>query len=104
MIFRKFTVTAISCIFAIFFSFSLFGSAFAEGENPETLTFSIIPIEETILELTVYKPAIDYLSKMIGKKVEFYMPTSYSPAVEALIGKCVHAAADLRVVGLASAL
>jgi phosphonate transport system substrate-binding protein len=95
MHFRKFSVMAITSLMTIIFAFSLFSSAFAECENPETLTFSIIPTEETIQELTIYKPVIDYLSKMTGKKVEFYMPTSYSSVVEALIGKWV----DVAVLG-----
>ena len=92
---RRFTLMAITCFLTIFFSFSLFSNAFAECENPATLTFSIIPTEETIQELTIYKPVIDYLSKMTEKKVEFYMPTSYSTVVEALIGKWV----DVAVLG-----
>ena len=92
---RKLAVTTITCLLTIFFSLMLFGSSFAECENPDTLTFSIIPTEETIQELTIYKPVIDYLSKMTGKKVEFYMPTSYSTVVEALIGKWV----DVAVLG-----
>jgi phosphonate transport system substrate-binding protein len=86
---------AITCLLTIFFSFTLISSTLAECENPEALTFSIIPTEETIQELTIYKPVIDYLSKMTGKKVEFYMPTSYSTVVEALIGKW----ADVAVLG-----
>jgi len=67
----------------------------AECENPDALTFSIIPTEETIQELTIYKPVIDYLAKMTGKKVEFYMPTSYSTVVEAMVNKWV----DVAVLG-----
>ncbi len=92
---QRFALLAITCFLTIFFSFSLFSNAFAECENPATLTFSIIPTEETIQELTIYKPVIDYLSKMTEKKVEFYMPTSYSTVVEALIGKWV----DVAVLG-----
>jgi len=92
---RKLAVTTITCFLTIFFSLMLFGSSFAECENPDTLTFSIIPTEETIQELTIYKPVIDYLSKMTEKNVEFYMPTSYSTVVEALIGKWV----DVAVLG-----
>lgn len=92
---RRFSLMAITCLLTIFFSFTLIGSALAECENPDALTFSIIPTEETIQELTIYKPVIDYLSKMTGKKVEFYMPTSYSTVVEALIGKW----ADVAVLG-----
>jgi len=92
---RRSFVMAITCLLTLSFSLCLFGNAFAECENPDTLTFSIIPTEETIQELTIYKPVIDYLSKMTGKKVEFYMPTSYSTVVEALIGKWV----DVAVLG-----
>ncbi len=92
---RRISLMAITCLLTISFSFALIGSASAECENPETLTFSIIPTEETIQELTIYKPVIDYLAKQTGKKVEFYMPTSYSTVVEALIGKWV----DVAVLG-----
>ena len=80
---------AITCLLTIFFSFTLIGSALAECENPDVLTFSIIPAEETIQELTIYKPVIDVLSKMTWKKVEFYMPTSYSTVVQYLADKGV---------------
>jgi phosphonate transport system substrate-binding protein len=90
---QKFTMmTAVLCL-SIFISFSISGGALAaECENPDTLTFSIIPTEETIQELTIYKPVIDYLAKMTGKKIEFYMPTSYATVVEAMIGKWVDVA------------
>lgn len=58
----------------------------AECENPDALRFSIIPTEETVQELTLYKPVIDYLSEVTGKEIEFYMPTSYASVIEAMIG------------------
>ena len=64
-------------------------------ENPKVLRFSIIPTQETIRELTLYKPVVDLLSKNTGKKIEFYMPTSYASVVEALMGKWV----DVAVLG-----
>ena len=64
-------------------------------EDPKVLRFSIIPTQETIRELTLYKPVMDLLSKNTGKKIEFYMPTSYSSVVEALMGKWV----DVAVLG-----
>jgi len=64
-------------------------------EDPKVLKFSIIPTQETIRELTLYKPVMDLLSKNTGKKIEFYMPTSYSSVVEALMGKWV----DVAVLG-----
>ena len=64
-------------------------------EDPKVLRFSIIPTQETIRELTLYKPVMDLMSKNTGKKIEFYMPTSYSSVVEALMGKWV----DVAVLG-----
>jgi phosphonate transport system substrate-binding protein len=64
-------------------------------ENPKVLRFSIIPTQESIRELTLYKPVMDILAKNTGKKIEFYMPTSYSSVVEALLGKWV----DIAVLG-----
>jgi phosphonate transport system substrate-binding protein len=61
-------------------------------EDPKALKFSIIPTQETVRELTLYKPVMDLLSKNTGKKIEFYMPTSYSSVVEALMGKWVDVA------------
>ena len=64
-------------------------------EDPKVLKFSIIPTQETIRELTLYKPVVDLLSKNTGKKIEFYMPTSYASVVEALMGKWI----DVAVLG-----
>ena len=64
-------------------------------ENPKVLRFSMIPTQESVRELTLYKPVIDILAKNTGKKIEFYMPTSYSSVVEALLGKWV----DIAVLG-----
>jgi phosphonate transport system substrate-binding protein len=64
-------------------------------ENPAVLRFSIIPTQESIRELTLYKPVLDQIAKNTGKKIEFYMPTSYSSVVEALLGKWV----DVAVLG-----
>ncbi len=67
----------------------------AECENPDTLRFSMIPSEESVQELTLYKPVIDYLAEVTGKEIEFYMPTSYASVVEAMIGGWV----DISVQG-----
>jgi len=64
----------------------------AECEDPAALRFSIIPTEETIQELTLYKPVLDYLAEKTGKKIEFYMPTSYASVVEAMLGGWVDVA------------
>ena len=91
--YRNFKFFTVIVLFMSFFMlFSVSGNALAGCEDPDTITFSIIPTEETIQELTIYKPVIDYLSKMTGKKVEFYMPTSYATVIEAMIGKWVDVA------------
>lgn len=79
---------------------ALAGTALAQQkcEDPKVLRFSIIPTEETIQELTIYKPVIDILAKNTGKKIEFYMPTSYASVIEAMLGNWV----DIAVHGPAS--
>jgi len=64
-------------------------------EDPKVLKFSIIPTQETVRELTLYKPVMDLMAKNTGKKIEFYMPTSYASVVEALMGKWV----DIAMLG-----
>jgi phosphonate transport system substrate-binding protein len=62
------------------------GTASAQQcKNPSALVFSIIPTEETTQEVNLYKPLIDTLKKATGKRIEFYMPTSYASVVEALV-------------------
>jgi phosphonate transport system substrate-binding protein len=57
----------------------------AECENPDTLTFSIIPTEETMQEVDLYKPIINRLKEQTGKQIEFYIPTSYASVIEAML-------------------
>ena len=64
-------------------------------EDPKVLKFSLVPTQDSIRELGYYKPILDQLSKNTGKKIEFYLPTSYSSVIEALLGKWV----DVAVLG-----
>ncbi|MDH3666164.1 MAG: phosphate/phosphite/phosphonate ABC transporter substrate-binding protein [Paracoccaceae bacterium] len=66
-----------------------------ECENPDTLTFAMIPTEETVAELELYKPVTDRMAAETGKKIEFFMPTSYASVVEGMLGKFV----DVAVLG-----
>ena len=70
-------------------------AAKAECENPDELTFAIIPTEETVAELQLYKPVTDRMAKLTGKKIQFFMPTSYASVVEGLLSKFV----DVAVLG-----
>ena len=65
------------------------------ARTPKVLRFSLIPTQDSVRELGYYKPILDLLSKNTGKKIEFYMPTSYASVVEALLGKWV----DIAVLG-----
>ena len=63
----------------------------AECEDPEDLTFAMIPTEETVAELQLYKPITDRMSELTGKKIQFFMPTSYASVVEGLLSGSYHA-------------
>lgn len=67
----------------------------AECENPEALTFAMVPTEETVAELQLYKPVTDRMESLTGKKIEFFMPTSYASVVEGLLSQFV----DVAVLG-----
>ncbi len=64
-------------------------------ENPKELTFAMVPTEETVAELQLYKPVTDRMEKLTGKKIQFFMPTSYASVVEGLLSKFV----DVAVLG-----
>lgn len=67
----------------------------AECENPDALTFAMIPTEESVAELELYKPVTDRMAKLTGKKIQFFMPTSYASVVEGLLSHFV----DIAVLG-----
>ena len=69
--------------------------AYAKCKDPKQLRFSIIPTEESSFELDLYRPVLKKLKANTGKKIEFYMPTSYASVAEALIGGFV----DVAVLG-----
>ncbi len=76
---------------ATVFSLGLSGQVLAaECENPDALTFAIIPTEETVAELQLYKPVTDRMTEMTGKKIQFFMPTSYASVVEGMLSGFVH--------------
>ena len=71
------------------------GALAATFENPDSLTFAMIPTEESVAELQLYKPVTDRMAKLTGKKIEFFMPTSYASVVEGMLSKFV----DVAVLG-----
>ncbi len=88
-----------SCVALALLLAGLFtASASAECENPDTLTFSMIPTEDTAAELQLYQPLIRHLSAVTGKDIDFYSPTSYASVMEAIASGWV----DIAVLGPAS--
>ncbi len=86
----------IAATVSTFMAVAITGTAWAaECENPESLTFAMVPTEETIAELELYKPVTDRMAELTGKKIEFFMPTSYASVVEGLLGGFV----DVAVLG-----
>ena len=67
----------------------------ANCENPDSITFAMVPTEETVAELELYKPVTDRMEKLTGKKISFFMPTSYASVVEGLLSHFV----DVAVLG-----
>jgi len=70
-------------------SFLLVGTvAFAQDDekcdNPDSLTFSVIPTEDIALHAKRYQPLLDWLKENTGKNIEFYAPTSYNGVIEAM--------------------
>lgn len=94
---RKMTqhVLAVALVASTTFTGLVFGARAQTCEDPEELTFAIIPTEETVAELQLYKPVTDRLAKETGKKIQFFMPTSYASVVEGLLSKFV----DVAVLG-----
>jgi len=87
-ILKKVTVVLITLLLGSSF-------AFAKCKDPKQLRFSFIHTEESSFELDLYKPVLNKLKANTGKRIEFYMPTSYASVAEALIGGFV----DVAVLG-----
>ncbi len=88
-------VTAATVVTLVAMAGSGTAMAAADCENPDSLTFAMVPTEETVAELELYKPVTDRMAKLTGKKIQFFMPTSYASVVEGLLGGFV----DVAVLG-----
>ena len=53
--------------------------------DPIELTFAVLPQELSAMSAEMYQPLINHIAKVTGKKVAFYMTTSYAAEVEAMI-------------------
>lgn len=59
--------------------------AVASAEEKKELTFAAISTEEMAVVAERWQPAINYIEKNMGVKINFFSTTSYAAAVEALI-------------------
>ena len=84
------TKIRISGATALAFALGTTAVAAQDCVDPATLVFSIIPTEETTQEVNLYAPVIARMREKTGKSVEFFMPTSYSSVVEAMLNGWVH--------------
>lgn len=85
-------------LLCLMFFFTSTPASIMACENPDTLTFSIVPTEDTAKELATYQPLIEHIERNTVKNVDFYSPTSYSSVVEAIVSDWV----DIAVLGPAS--
>ncbi|MGI9302789.1 MAG: PhnD/SsuA/transferrin family substrate-binding protein, partial [Gammaproteobacteria bacterium] len=87
-------VTRALCVAAAMAAaFVVAGSArAADCASPEALTFAMVPTEESVAELELYKPVTDRMAELTGKKIEFFLPTSYASVVEGMLGGFIHVA------------
>jgi len=89
------TIGAMTAISAVTLSSAQAQTTAAKCEDPKELTFAIIPTEETVAELQLYQPITERMKKLTGKKIQFFMPTSYASVVEGLLSKFI----DVAVLG-----
>ncbi|MBW2058978.1 MAG: phosphate/phosphite/phosphonate ABC transporter substrate-binding protein [Deltaproteobacteria bacterium] len=80
------SVLVIACVIALVGSVAA-GTVFAgECENPDTLTYAAMSQERAPVVAKRVAPMLDYIAKVTGKKVDFYMTTSYAAQIEAMLG------------------
>lgn len=94
--FRKVRERAACALLGLVVASGSAGAVYAQDcQNPNELTFAMVPTQETTAELELYQPVIDRLANETGKGIDFFMPTSYASVVEGLIGGFV----DVAVLG-----
>ena len=55
-----------------------------DSSDPTELTFAALPQEISAMSVELYQPLIKHMEKVTGKKVAFYMTTSYAAEIEAM--------------------
>ncbi|HKK64576.1 MAG TPA: phosphate/phosphite/phosphonate ABC transporter substrate-binding protein [Clostridia bacterium] len=64
----------------------------SEWADPDTLIFAYTPVEDPAVYLDIWKPFMDHLSEVTGRKVRFFSVDSYAAQVEAMRAGRLHIA------------
>lgn len=60
--------------------------------DPDTLFFSYTPVEDPAIYVNMFKPFLDHLEKVTGKKVRYFTAQSYAAQIEAMRSGRLHIA------------
>jgi phosphonate transport system substrate-binding protein len=82
---HKMNIGLAICV-GLIFIFAFGQTVAAQCENPETLTYAAMSQERAPVVAKRVAPLFDYIEKVTGKKVEFYLTTSYAAQIEAMLG------------------
>jgi phosphonate transport system substrate-binding protein len=61
-------------------------------QNPDVLFFSYTPVEDPAIYVNMFKPFLDHLEKVTGKKVRYFTAQSYAAQIEAMRSGRLHIA------------
>ncbi|PWG65113.1 phosphate/phosphite/phosphonate ABC transporter substrate-binding protein [Sediminicurvatus halobius] len=64
----------------------------SEWEDPDTLFFSYVPVEDPAIYADVFEPFIAHLEEVTGKDVRYFSAQSYAAQIEALRSGRLHVA------------
>lgn len=64
----------------------------AQWQDPDTLFFSYVPVEDPAVYADVFAPFIDHLEEVTGKNVRYFSAQSYAAQIEALRSGRLHVA------------
>lgn len=63
-----------------------------EWQDPDTLFFSYVPVEDPAVYADVFEPFIEHLEEVTGKEVRYFSAQSYAAQIEALRSGRLHVA------------
>jgi phosphonate transport system substrate-binding protein len=64
----------------------------SKWQNPDVLFFSYTPVEDPAIYVSMFKPFLEHLEKVTGKKVRYFTAQSYAAQIEAMRSGRLHIA------------